>query len=227
MLPRELLATAPVPDTDRELRLYRSGEVFSIRIMGQGDLMNSRTHGSEEALATLACARIGPRTDPADAPRVLVGGLGMGFTLAATLGVLGPDARVVVSELVPEVVTWNRELMGAPAGHPLDDPRTEVHVGDVAELIRAPGRGFDAILLDVDNGPEGLLRRLNDWLYGVEGLLAAQRALRPGGVLAIWSATPDDGFTRRLKQAGYAVEEHRVKPHHGGKRARHHIWIAT
>lgn len=222
MLPRELLATAPVPDTDRELRLYRSGELFSIKMMGRGDLMNSRQHGSERALATLACERM----RPAGAARVLVGGLGMGFTLRAALDAVDGRARVVVAELVPEVVAWNREHLGALAGHPLDDPRTEVHVGDVAELLRAPGDGFDAILLDVDNGPEAILRRENDWLYGAPGLHAAGRALRPDGVLAIWSATADRAFSRRLRAAGFALEEHTVRPHRAGRGARHHVWTA-
>ena len=221
MLPRELLATATVPDTDRELRLYRSGALYSIKMMGRGDLMNSRQHGSEAALATLACERM----RPAGRPRMLVGGLGMGFTLRAALDALDERARVVVAELVPEVVAWNHEHLGALAGHPLDDPRTEVHVGDVAELLRAPGEGFDAVLLDVDNGPEAILRRENDWLYGRAGLHAAGRALRPGGVLAIWSASPDRTFSRRLLEAGFSIEEHRVRPHRAGKGGRHHIWV--
>jgi spermidine synthase len=187
MVPRVLIGTAAIPDTDKELRLYRSGDVFSIKILGRGDLMNSRLHGSEKAL--------GPH------PRLLVGGLGMGFTLASALKTVSPDAEIVVAELVPEVVTWNRTLIGEPAGHPLRDPRSRVYVGDVGNLIRQDPSGFDAILMDVDNGPEALVRRENDWLYGAAGLQATRNALRPAGVLAIWSVSADRSFSRRLQQA--------------------------
>jgi spermidine synthase len=158
---------------------------------------------------------------------VLIGGLGMGFTLAAALETLGSAAEVVVAELVAEVVDWNRALIGAPAGHPLADPRSTVYVGDVADLIRQTAAGFDAILLDVDNGPEALVRKENDWLYSGEGLRAARRALRPGGVLAVWSASPDRGFNKRLQQAGFHVDERLVRPHRPGKGPRHVLWIAT
>ena len=223
MLPRVLLASAPMPDTDRELRLYQSGDLFSIKIMGRGELMNSQLHGSERALAELACARMAPGPHP----RLLVGGLGMGYTLAAALAATGPGAEVVVAELVPEVVDWNRELFGDKAGHPLADPRCTVYIGDVGDPIRQPGTGFDAILLDVDNGPEGLIRRENDWLYGHAGLQAARAALRPGGVLAVWSASRDAPFTKRLKLAGFRIEEVVVRPHRPGKGPRHHLWLAT
>jgi spermidine synthase len=223
MLPRIRLGTALIPGTHVELQLYQSGEQFSIKIPGRGDLMNSRMHGSEKALAELACARIARGAKA----RVLIGGLGMGFTLAAALQTLGSTAEVVVAELVAEVVEWNRTLIGAPAGHPLADPRSSVYVGDVADLIRQTPAGFDAILLDVDNGPEALVRKENDWLYSGEGLRAARRALRPGGVLAVWSASPDRGFSKRLQQAGFEVDEHVVRPHRAGKGARHVIWIAT
>lgn len=223
MIPRVLIGSAAIPDTDKELKLYRSGDVFSIKIPGRGELMNSRTHGSEKALAELACERLGgqPR------PRLLVGGLGMGFTLAAALGAVGPGAEVVVAELVPEVVSWNLSVMGEPSGHPLRDPRTEVYVGDVGELIRRERRGFDAILMDVDNGPEALVRRANDWLYGPAGLRATRAALRPSGVLAVWSATSDRDFSKRLQQAGFDTREHVVHAHRAGKGPRHHIWIAA
>ena len=152
--------------------------------MGKGELMNTRAIGTERALAELACAPLASH----DRARVLIGGLGMGFTLAAALEMLGPNAEVVVAELVPEVVEWNRKHVGDAADHPLRDPRTAVHVGDVAEQVRDPGSGFDAIMLDVDNGPEAILRRENNWLYGAAGLAAMRAALRPGGTLAIWSA---------------------------------------
>jgi len=223
MIPRVLIGSAAIPDTDKELKLYRSGDVFSIKIAGRGELMNSRTHGSEKALAELACEHLGGQRQP----RLLVGGLGMGFTLAAALRALGPGAEVVVAELVPEVVSWNRSVMGEPAGHPLRDPRTQVYVGDVGELIRRETRGFDAILMDVDNGPEALVRRANDWLYGPAGLRATRAALRPSGVLAVWSATPDRTFGKRLQQAGFDTREHVVHAHRAGKGPRHHIWIAA
>jgi spermidine synthase len=222
LLPRTLLATALIPGTATELRLYQAGELFSIKILGRGDLMNSRVHGSEKALAELACEKL----RAVQAPRVLVGGLGMGFTLAAALEAVGPDAEVTVAELVPEVVEWNRTLIGAPAGHPLADPRTRVYVGDVAELIRQRVGGFDVILMDVDNGPEALVRRENDWLYGASGLQATRAALRPRGVLAVWSASPDRPFGKRLQHLGFDVREHVVRPHRAGKGPRHVIWIA-
>src|SRR5687768_9527409 len=152
MIPRNRIGTALIPGTNVELHLYRSGELYSIKIPGRGDLMNSRMHGSEKALAELACERIVSRP----APRLLIGGLGMGFTLAAALRTVGPDAEVVVAELVPEVVEWNRTVIGAVAGHPLADPRSSVYVGDVSDVIRRTAAGFDAILMDVDNGPEAL-----------------------------------------------------------------------
>ncbi|HEX5049796.1 MAG TPA: hypothetical protein VFX89_21970 [Gammaproteobacteria bacterium] len=223
MLPRVLLGTARIPDTGTVMQLYRSGDTFSIKIPGRGDLMNSRMHGSERALAKLACERLAGKPNA----RVLIGGLGMGFTLAAALDTLGADAEAVVAELVPEVVTWNRTLIGAPAGHPLDDRRSRVYVGDVADLIRREPGGFDAILMDVDNGPEALVRRENDWLYGRAGLELTRDALRPGGVLAVWSASADRGFSKRLAQAGFDVREHTVRPHRAGKGPRHHVWIAA
>lgn len=223
MIPRILLGTASIPDTDKVMHLYQSGEVYSIKIPGRGDLMNSRVHGSEKTLADLACEHLGSN----EQPRLLIGGLGMGFTLAAALQTIGPRAEIVVAELVPEVVTWNRTLIGAPAGHPLADPRSRVYVGDVADLIRREPGGFDAILMDVDNGPEALVRRENDWLYGAEGLRATRAALRPRGVLAVWSASPDRAFSKRLRQAGFDVREHVVRPHRAGKGPRHHIWIGS
>ena len=223
MLPRILLGTALIPDTDKEMQLYQSGELFSIKIPGRGDLMNSRSHGSEKALADLACEKL----DHNAKPRLLIGGLGMGFTLAAALKAVGPDAELVVSELVPDVVTWNRTLMGAPAGNPLADRRSHVVVGDVADIIRQEPAGFDAILMDVDNGPEALVRRKNNWLYSPTGLRATRAALRPRGVLAVWSSSPDRPFCKRLRQAGFDVREHMVRPHRAGKGPRHYIWIGT
>jgi len=223
MIPRILLGTALIPDTDKEMQLYQSGDLFSIKIPGRGDLMNSRVHGSERALADLACEKLGNNKKP----RLLIGGLGMGFTLAAALKAIGPDGEVVVAELVPEVVTWNRTLIGAPSGDPLNDKRSHVAIGDVADIIRQEPAGFDAILMDVDNGPEALVRRKNNWLYSSAGLRATRAALRSRGVLAVWSSSPDRVFSKRLRQAGFDVREHVVRPHRAGKGPRHHIWIGT
>ncbi|MHB0775726.1 spermidine synthase [Halomonas sp. WWR20] len=219
----ELISTATIPGQGSELRLLRRNEEFAIKIAGKtGELMNSRLHGSEDALAELACEAVGARPQA----RVLIGGLGMGFTLAAALKTLGSDAEVVVAELVPEVVEWNRGPLGMAAGYPLDDARTTVSVGDVGALLRSEKQAFDAIMLDVDNGPEGLTRKENDWIYSPRGLEAAQEALRPEGVLAIWSAGRDPAFTERLRRVGFNVEEREVRAHRPGKGARHVIWLA-
>lgn len=221
MIPWKLLDRAPVPGGEGELMLYQRGEEFSIRITRRGELMNSRVHGSEEALAQLACARLAGRAQP----RLLIGGLGMGFTLAAALRELRLDAEVVVAELVPAVVAWNRGALGAPAGNPLRDARVSVQEIDVARLLRAERNAFDAILLDIDNGPEGLTRDANDWLYGNAGLAAAFAALRADGLLAAWSAGGDSDFTDRLRRAGFEAEEIRVRARKS-KGAHHTIWLA-
>ncbi len=222
MIPWVQLDTAAVPDGGGTLRLMQRGGEFSI-MAGAIELMNSRLSGSEEALATLAGARIRSRPRP----QMLIGGLGMGFTLRAALADLGPDAEITVAELIPEVIAWARGPMAAIHGDSLTDPGVILHQGDVVPLIRASPARFDAILLDVDNGPEGLTRKANDALYSREGLAAARRAMRPGGVLAVWSAGPSAPFTQRLRQAGFAVEEVPVRA--GGKRrgARHMIWLAA
>jgi len=221
MIPWQHLDTAQVPGDGDELRLMRRGTEYSIMIGGI-ELMNSRLSGSEEAMATLAFERIGQRPKA----RVLIGGLGMGFTLRAALAAFGPDAHIVVAELVPAVVAWARGPLAELHGASLDDPRVTLHQGDVGEAIRAEEAAYDAILLDVDNGPGGLSRKENDGLYGRKGLAEAQRALKPGGVLEVWSSTRDSDFTKRLKQAGYAVEEIGVRAHKG-RGARHVIWMAT
>jgi spermidine synthase len=219
----ELLGTAIIPGKGSRLRLLQRNDEFSIMIAGAtGELMSSRLHGSEDALATLACERIADNP----APRVLIGGLGMGFTLAAALGALGDGAEVTVAELVPEVAQWNLGPLGAAAGYPLKDPRARVHIGDVVELIRDSPGSYDAILLDIDNGPEGLTRMENDWLYTPPGIAAAQTALTQDGILAYWSAGQDPGFTERLKRAGLSVESFNVRAHRPGKGARHVIWLA-
>lgn len=222
MIPWEFLDSAKIPDSDGELRLARRGEEFSIRI-GNIELMNSRAHGSEEVLAELSCRRIADR----ECPVVLIGGLGMGFTCAAALRILPAEARVIVAELIPELVNWNRCLFGHLAGQPLGDPRIQVRIGDVAALLRKSEQQFDAIVLDVDNGPEGLTRPENDWLYGSAGLGTALQALRPEGVLAVWSVAPDQPFSRRLLEAGFQVEEVRTSARGKGKGGRHCLWLAT
>lgn len=204
-----------------ELRLFAEGEHFSIKIAGGGDLMSTRMHGSEDALARIACERIAA----VGKPRVLIGGLGMGFTLAAALMHLGEEASIVVAELVPGVVAWNRGPLGQHAGYPINDARVEVREADVAAVIRAERSSLDAILLDVDNGPDGITQVGNDWLYATAGLAASMLALRPNGVLAIWSAHADRKFTERLRHAGFDVSEVPVRAH-GNKGARHLIWIA-
>ncbi|MBI5462000.1 MAG: spermidine synthase [Gammaproteobacteria bacterium] len=225
MTPWTLLDTAQVPGQHgaaSALRLYRRGEEFSIKA-GNCELMNSRVHGSEDALAELGCGRIAGRARA----RVLIGGLGMGYTLAAALQQLSNDADVVVAELVPAVVVWNRGALAHLAGQPLSDTRVTVREQDVGEVMRAASNAFDAILLDVDNGPEGLTRKANDWLYGLDGLDAAYAALRPGGVLAVWSAGAEPVFTQRLHKIGFAVEEVRVRAHGGKQGARHMVWLAS
>jgi spermidine synthase len=221
MIPRILIDTANVPGGG-ELRLMRRGPEFSI-MLGANELMNSRLSGSEEALATLAAARV--RT--VARPTMLIGGLGMGFTLRAALAAVGEEARLVVAELVPAVVNWARGPMAELFGGSLDDPRVDIKVADVGALIGETQHGYDAILLDVDNGPDGLSRPENDRLYDRAGLRRARRALRPGGVLAVWSSAPDRGFTQRLRGAGFEVEEVAVRANAGGRGARHLIWLAT
>ncbi len=221
MIPWVLLDSAQVPGNGGELRLYQRGDEFSIRIVGKGELMNSRVHGSEDALAQLTCARLASGI----APRLLIGGLGMGFTLAAALRYVGGQAQVVVAELVPSVVAWNRGPLGELVGHPLQDSRVTVREGDVARILKAEREMYDAILLDVDNGPEGLTRKENNWLYSFDGLSAAYTALRPRGVLAVWSAGPAQDFQQRLRKVGFEVDEKRVRAH-GSKGARHVIWLA-
>lgn len=221
MVPRELIDTAQVPGGE-DLRLFRRGADFMI-VLDRNELMNSRMSGSEEALATMSIERIADKK----APQILIGGYGMGFTLRAALAELGPDAAITVAELVPAVVAWARGPMAEIFGDSLTDPRVTIREEDVRGLIADGRASYDAILLDVDNGPDGLTRAANDRLYDMAGLGTARGALRPGGMLAVWSSGPDPSFTRRLHKAGLGVEEVRVRAN--GKRggARHIIWIAT
>ncbi len=203
-----------------ELRLMQRGAEFAI-MLDRAELMNSRRAGSEEALATLACAQLRDR----QTAHILIGGLGIGFTLRAALAELGAKARITVAELVPEVVTWAKGPMAVIFGDSLTDSRVEIRCIDVGKLIRVSKPTYDAILLDVDNGPDGLSRPANDGLYNTAGLAAARSALRPGGLLAVWSAAPDQNFSQRLRRTGFAVEE--IGARSRGKRgARHIVWIA-
>jgi spermidine synthase len=221
VIPWTQIDRAAIPGGEGELRLMRRDAEFSI-MSGSIELMNSRLSGSETALA----AQTLPRLADGRALRILIGGLGMGFTLRAALSVLGPQAEVVVAELVPAVVDWARGPMAELFAGSLSDPRTAIHEGDVRDLIAGSSARFDAILLDVDNGPGGVNRAANNALYSAAGLEAARGALRPGGLLAVWSAGPDAAFVKRLGQAGYAVEELKVRAH--GNRGSHHvIWIAS
>ncbi len=221
MIPWRQIDSASVPGEERPLTLLQRGTEFAIRL-GPLALMGSLAHGSEEALAEMACMRLAGRSEA----RVLIGGLGMGFTLAAALRTLGPGARVEVAELIPAVVAWNRGPLAHLAGEPLADPRVVVWEGDVAARIGAASGTFDAILLDVDNGPDGLTRAGNDGLYAAAGLRATFAALRRGGVFGVWSVAPDPEFTRRLRQADFAVAEAVVRAHRR-KGGRHTLWLAT
>ncbi|MGI9291363.1 MAG: hypothetical protein ACR2QG_08845 [Gammaproteobacteria bacterium] len=214
--------TTLVPASDTELTLFRWNDDFAIRIAGeQGDLMNSRMHHSEDVLAELGCSRLAA----VDQARVLIGGLGMGFTLAAALKILGQSAEVVVAELVPAVVEWNRGPLGQCAGRPVEDERTKVHVGDVTELLKQKATSFDAILLDVDNGPEPMTHADNVWLYSMRGLQRIYERLRPEGIVAVWSAKADPSFTHRLQKIGFDVDVRTVRAR-PGKGPRHKIFVA-
>lgn len=215
-----LVGVAHVPD-GVELRLVQHGDGFTI-LLEENELMSTNASASEEALATMTCERLGD----CEAVQMLVGGYGMGFTLRAALAALGRDASVFVAEIVPEIIEWALGPMQHLTGGCLDDPRVMLVGEDVAMLIHAACEGYDAILLDVDNGPEGLTRRLNDRLYSKDGLRNAMRALTPGGILAIWSAWPDPAFTGRLEEAGFHVSEVAVRARPNGKGFRHVIWFA-
>ena len=222
MDPWKTIDSATVPGSDTELTLSQRNDDFAIRIAGvPGDLMNSRTHHSEEALAELACARL----SAAENARILIGGLGMGFTLAAALKSVPESAEVIVAELVPAVVEWNRGLLGQCAGRPVEDGRTRVHLGDVVDLIKQQSKKFDAILIDVDNGPEAMTASENEWLYSTGGLKTIYEKLRPEGIVTIWSARADQLFKIRLKKAGFNVQLRTVRAR-PGKGSRHTIYVA-
>lgn len=219
---RTLLGQAVIPGSESVLKLYQGKDDCSIVIAGRGELMSTRKHASEDALGTLPCEML----KQADAASVLIGGLGMGFTLAAVLAATGSKSRVVVAEIVPEVVEWNKGPLGSYSGYPLTDARTTVYHGDVCDLLRKREQRFDVIALDVDNGPEGLTSRSNDWIYSPEGIGCTRECLNLDGVLAYWSATPDLRFTKRLRECGLQVSERSVFAH-GSKGTKHTIWLGT
>ncbi len=242
MIPWTLLGIAEIPNDGGELKLTQREQEFSIHLKGvRGELMNSRVHSSELALAELGCAHINSKPNS----RILVGGLGMGFTLAAALKAVSSSSELIVAELVPEVVDWNKGALGECAGRPLDDSRVRVHIGDVAGLFKAgrfkvglaktkPSKSepikteqpqYDAILLDVDNGPEGFTHNDNNNLYSISSLQTIRQSLRLGGMLAIWSAWHDPKFSTLLKSARYKVETRTVRAHKG-KGSRHTIYLA-
>ncbi|WP_062733131.1 spermidine synthase [Sphingobium abikonense] len=220
MTPREYLGSAIVPG-GQELKLYRRGGDHMI-VLDRNELMSSRMSGSEKQLALMTIDRL----RGGKPPHLLIGGYGMGFTLRAALGALSADARVTVAELVPEIIEWARGPMAELAAGCLDDPRVRLVIDDVVAVIAHAQGSYDAILLDVDNGPDGLTAAANDRLYDAKGLQAARAALRPGGILAIWSAGSDDAFTRRLRSAGFRVDEVAVRARDNGKGPRHVIWFA-
>ena len=222
MIPTILIGTALIPNNGGELRLTQRDGDFYISLKGvSGELMSSRMYSSELALAELGCAHL----QELENAKVLVGGLGMGFTLAAALKATSPSAQVVVAELVPGVVEWNNGPLGDVAGRPLDDSRARVHLGDVAELFKPDQAKYDAILLDVDNGPEAFTHDDNSALYSMDSLHAIRQTLRPKGVLAVWSAWHDPSFTKKLKKAGYNVSYKTVRAHKG-KGSKHTIYLA-
>jgi len=222
MKPLEILDCVPTPD-GRELALYKQGDLFSIQI-DRHDLMSSRAYASEEALSRLTVAELGGRK----APRLIIGGLDMGFTLRAALEAVGddPDAEIVVAEVFGAVIAWNRGVLGSLAGHPLEDPRVRVEEGDIADVVAGERRAFDAILLDIDNGPQALTLDSNERIYRQRGLHRLGRALTPGGILAIWSAENDPRFADRLRHTGFDVVVHRVHARATSKGRRHVIFLA-
>ncbi|HAV76954.1 MAG TPA: hypothetical protein DCX53_06320 [Anaerolineae bacterium] len=221
MKPTIKIATTKTPDGG-EMILYQHDRDFSIKINGR-DLMNSRQHESELELARLGCAHLSDRATP----HVLIGGLGMGYTLRQTLDVLGPDATVVVSELLPAVVDWNREFLTGLNGQPLEDKRTEIITGDIYQLLALSKGKFDAILLDIDNGPSAIVDSGNQRLYTPAGIQNCRRALRKNGCLAIWSGVPSNTFEQALKSCGFHVRRYKLKEYSGSSKTSLFVWVAS
>lgn len=222
MIPWQLLGSVSLPGTPpQDLQLYQRDQEFSLRL-GNQELMNSRVHASEEALAELTCQRLGSRSKPV----MLIGGLGMGYTLRSALNHLPADAQVIVAELLPEVLEWNEGVLAHLAENPLADKRVKVKLKDVVKLVKAGEKLYDAILLDIDNGPTAMTQSNNNWLYSFNGLRGIFAALKPGGVLGVWSAGPDQRFVKRLEQVRFEVEEKRVKARGEAGGTSHWIWTA-
>lgn len=222
MIPRVRIQIVEVPGGRSKMSLFRQGDEHSIWLDGV-PLMTSRLHGSEEALAEIGCQNLSSRSGA----RVLVGGLGMGFTLAAVLRLVGPDAAITVAELVPAVRDWNLEHLGHHADHPLRDPRVEVVIADVADVLRQNAKSYDAILLDVDNGPSAMTLEANAGLYRSEGLAMVAKALRSRGTVAFWSAYADPAFPKLLAKQGLRVSEHAVTDRAGKKGSPHFVWTGA
>ena len=220
MTRQTLLGQAPIPGSERVLKLYQGKDDCSIVVSGRGELMSTRKHASEDALGTMSCQLL----DQAESHTVLIGGLGMGFTLAAVLAATGSHSQVLVAEIIPEVIEWNKGLLGSYSGYPLNDIRTSLYHGDVGDLLRSAKPGYDVIALDVDNGPEALISTGNNWLYSHEGIACSRQCLNNNGVLAYWSATPDQRFANRLRGCGLQVSEKQVFAH-GSKGTKHTIWL--
>lgn len=221
MKPRVKIATNQTPDNG-EMALYRHDRDFTITVNGE-DLMLSRHHESELELARLGCAHLAGRRDAS----ILIGGLGMGYTLRQALDLLGPGAQVVVGELMDAVVDWNREFLGELNGHPLADKRVVLKVGDIVELVSRSENMFDAILLDIDNGPGAMTVTGNSRLYDYQGIWACRRALRKKGCLAVWSAGPSKDFEMLLMDCGFHVRRYRVPAHRGAKSDSRFVWVAS
>ncbi len=222
MIPKVLIEEADIPGGGKRLSLYQQDKDFYINA-GREELMSSRMHFSEDELARLAMEKIKYQPDP----QVLIGGLGMGYTLRAALDNLPKKAKITVAEIVPAVVRWNRTVLAGLANDPLSDERVEIQEQDVAGLIKCVKNRYNGIILDVDNGPAGLSKKSNDWFYQFEGLKAIKSALKVGGVLAIWSAYFDQPLPYRLKSVGFHVEEIKVRSRPGNKGSHHYVWIAT
>lgn len=220
--PWKLLATAPVPQGEGELKLYQHDQDFVIKV-DHIELMNSRVHGSEDALAELTIQKI----DTNKPKRILIGGLGMGFTLAKALESIGPEDTIDVAELSPDVLAWNKEYLGNLTDNPLNDPRVTVHVMDVIDIMRSNQRCFDAVILDVDNGPEGLTKDDNNRIYSSRGLSSAFQALKPHGIYSVWSSGDSEIFTERMKKSNFEIEKTRVHERANGKGGKHVIWFGT
>lgn len=221
MIPWEKIDQSRIPGQDNDVVLRKRGTEFSIRTH-ETELMNSRVHGSEEALAQLACDRLIHKSGL----KILIGGLGMGYTLAAALEHSASDTLITVSELIPAVIKWNKKHLGHLAGQPLDDLRVTIKEEDVADTINRTQSEWDAILLDVDNGPEGLTQKANDRLYSKVGLKKTFMALKSGGILAVWSSKTDPAFTARLKQCRFNTRTIDVRARKTGKGSIHTIWLA-